>query len=375
MTVSRPGSVGRLAEILEAVRPTHVALFTGGRSYDESGAAAAVEPLLLGYGLDVISHLPPNPTAAVVTDAAQRLQASPPDLIVAVGGGSVVDVAKAARGLMDEPDVVRAIVKGGASRSTRTPPLVAVPTTAGAGSEATHFAVVYVDGVKYSVGNQSFRPDYALLDPQLTYSMSPRLTGETGFDALSQAMESIWSVGSTPASLEFARQALALAWGNLEQAVRAPTPEARASMTRAAHLAGRAIDVSKTTAAHALSYPLTAGHGVAHGHAVALTLGRVLECNADVSEGNCADPRGTAFVRARVGDVLAILDVGDPASARRALTSLLERVGLETTLTTLGIDAAAAGPALLESVDAVRLANNPRVLGRPDLVRIIEAIG
>jgi alcohol dehydrogenase class IV len=333
-----------------------------------------VDPLLSGYSLDVISPLPPNPTATVVADAVERLRASSPDLLVAVGGGSVIDVAKAARGLMDELDVARAIVEERVGRNAAMTPLVAVPTTAGAGSEATHFAVVYVHGVKHSVGHESFRPDYALLDPELTYSMPPRLTAETGFDALSQAIESIWSVGSTPASLELARQALALAWGNLEQAVQAPTPEARASMTLAAHLAGRAIDISKTTAAHALSYPLTAGHGVPHGHAVALMVAGVLECNWEVSDGDCADPRGPAFVRARVGDVLAILDVGDPASARNSVTSLLERVGLETTLTALGIDADAACRAV-ESVDAVRLANNPRTLTRPDLIRIVEAIG
>jgi alcohol dehydrogenase class IV len=285
----------------------------------------------------------------------------------------VLDVAKVARGLVAAPDVRAAVTEGRVPKAIGIP-LVAVPTTAGTGSEATHFAALYVDGVKHSVGHVSFRPDYVLLDPALSSSMPPRLTAETGLDALSQAIESMWSSRSTDQSLAYARAALELAWGNLEGAVRAPTQANRAAMCTAANLAGRAIDISKTTAAHALSYSITVRHGVAHGHAVALSLGALIEFNSEIADHDCMDPRGTAFVRARIGEVLAAMGVSDGTSGRRSFSDLVRRLGLETSLSLVGAGAPAARAEIVDSVDAKRLANNPRALGPESLQALVDGI-
>jgi alcohol dehydrogenase len=373
MTECRSGAVRDLEGILAEVDPEAVALITGGESFRASGAADAVEPMLALRAVERISGARPNPTAEDVLAAVESLRACSPQLVVAVGGGSVLDLAKAARGLATAPDVRHAVLTGEVVESS-SPPLVAIPTTAGTGSEATHFSAVYVDGVKYSVGHPSFRPDYVILDPDLTASMSPRLTAETGLDALAQAMESSWSTRSTDASLEHARAALALAWTNLENAVHAPSPASRAGMCTAAHLAGQAIDISKTTAAHALSYALTIRYGVAHGHAVALTLGALLEHNSGVSDVDCADPRGTEFVRMRIADILEIIGARDGATGRQMLTRLLGSLKLETTLSSLGIGTPEARREIVGSVDAERLANNPRALDSNQLTAIIDAI-
>ena len=373
MTDCRPGSVWDLERILDAERPSTVALFSGGHSFEQSGAAAAIEPMLARFAVKRISGVPPNPTLDVVSDAVQSLRRWHPDLIVAVGGGSVIDVAKAARGLVGEPDT-RAAVTAGSVRGASSPPLVAVPTTAGTGSEVTQFCVVYVDGKKHSVGHPSFRPEHIVLDPDLTSSMSPRLTAVTGLDALSQAMESLWSTESTHESLSYAQRALALAWGSLDEAVRLPSSASRVAMCTAAHLAGRAIDISRTTAAHALSYELTIRHGVAHGHAVALTLGAVLEHNAAVSEEDCLDERGVDFVKARIDEVLEVIGARDGEAGREALTSLLQRLGLETTLSALGVATRAERQVLVDSVDAVRMANNPRIITPTALSGIVDRI-
>ena len=123
-----------------------------------------------------------------------------------------------------------------------------------------------------------------------------------------------------------------------------------------------------------LSYALTIRHGVAHGHAVALTLGALLEHNAAVSEEDCLDPRGADFVKARIDEVLQIVGARDGAAGREALTSLLQRLGVETTLSALGVTTQAERQALVDGVDAVRLANNPRFITPTTLAAIVDGI-
>jgi alcohol dehydrogenase len=375
MTECRAGAVGELATILESVDPRAVVLVTGCESYRRSGAATQIDPMLATRRVERIEGVRPNPTDADVGAAVELLRRADPDLIVAVGGGSVIDLAKSARGLVAAEDVREAILSRAMPPSGKRVPLVAVPTTAGTGSEATHFSALYVEGVKHSIGDESFRPDYVLLDAGLTASMSPRLTAETGLDALAQAIESFWSARSTEASLADARRALELAWSNLDGAVHKPTPERRRAMCAAAHLAGRAIDVSKTTAPHALSYSITVRHGVAHGHAVALTLGALLEFNSHVGDEDCRDPRGAAHVRERVAEILGVLGARDGAGGRQAIEALVRGVGLATTLSGVGVATPADRRAIVESVDAERLANNPRALGPLELLTIVDGIG
>ena len=374
MTECRPGSITELGRILAGLQPASALLVTGGESYRRSGASEVVEPLLAQLTVERVAGVVPNPALDQVEEVIEALRRSSPDVVLAVGGGSVIDVTKAARGLAHVADPTEAVRSGTPPDPPAVPPLVAVPTTAGTGSEATHFAVVYIDGVKNSVGHPSFRPEHVVLDPELTRSLPARTTAETGLDALAQAMESMWSTRSNEESLGHARTALELAWTNIEAAAETGAIEHRTAMCRAAHLSGRAIDVSRTTAAHALSYRLTTRYGVAHGHAVALFLGAVLEHNAGVTERDCTDPRGVDFVQARIGEVLRVLDVEDPAGGRRALTSLLERLGLETGLAAVGVGTPAERRALAEHADPVRQETNPRALDPQRLAELIERL-
>jgi alcohol dehydrogenase class IV len=150
-------------------------------------------------------------------------------------------------------------------------PLIAIPTTSGTGTEATCFAVVYIDKTKYSLKHSSILPDYTIIDPTLTHAMPPLVTAATGMDALAQAIESYWGVKSTHESQAYAREAITLTLAYLKAACQNEV-EARDAMSRAANLAGKAINLTETTACHAVSYPITSYFNVPHGHAVALTL-------------------------------------------------------------------------------------------------------
>ena len=350
-----------------------VLLFSGGVSYESSGAAAAIAPALHGLEVERISSVTPNPTLEEVESAVARHRAFDPDLVITVGGGSVIDLAKAVRLLAAQEAQSRDVVTGLVEAIPARTPLVAIPTTSGTGSEVTHFAVVYVDGVKFSLAHESARPDFAILDPLLTYTLPPSLTAITGLDALSQAMESLWSVKSTSESQSIARRSLSLSRGAIANAVHRPSPQSRAEMFEAAHLSGEAIDISLTTASHALSYVLTTNHGVPHGHAVALTLGAVLEFNAGVTGDDCLDPRGVPHVAGIIDEILSILGASDPASGRRTIEELVASLGLEPTLEGVGAGSQGARLRIVDSVNPQRLANNPRRLSPDRLVELIDS--
>jgi len=369
-----PGSIATVSDLVARLNPESVMVFTGGGSYETSGAAAAIEEALIGRTVLMVRNVPADPTSDDVEHAVGTFRADPPDLVIAVGGGSVIDLAKAVRAIGPVSSDPRPFLIGDRTVESGGPPLLAIPTTAGTGSEATRYAVFTVDGEKRPIGHPALLPDHVILDPELTYSLPPAVTASTGLDALAQAMESMWSTRSTDASYRDAREALELALRHLETAVNRPDPPSRTAMCAAAHLSGKAIDVSATTAPHALSFHLTTEYGVAHGHAVALTLGPVLEYNAAVDEADCADPRGPDHVRAVIEDVLELMGVATPAEARSMLTELIAAVGLDSTLSGVGVAAGARRHDLAKSASPIRLATNPRRFSHEALSQVVSEI-
>jgi alcohol dehydrogenase class IV len=371
MIVHGAGSVGKLGELLDRVGARRVFLVSGRSSFEHSGARAAVEPGLAGREVVRFSEFAPNPTAEDVTRGVELLRAAAADAVVAVGGGSVLDMAKLVNVCAAQDGApIDYLVRPGAF-VRRGLPLIAVPTTAGSGAEATHFATVYVGGEKHSAAHASMLPDHAILDHELTRSASPALTASTGMDALAQGIESYWSTRATDDSRGFARDAVAGAIASLVDAVNDPSDAVRARMMTASHRAGRAINIARTTAPHALSYALTIGFGVPHGHAVAVTLGAVFAYNARVDRDATAGD--DTAVRGRLAELCALLGVADAEGGRRKLDGLLRAIGLEGRLSALGVTRADL-PALVRSVNDERLANNPRRLPADAIGGLLESV-
>ena len=364
------GAAARVAEVIGELRPEQILLVSGPRSYVASGAAGAIEPAFASRAVTRIERADAYPTVEEVAAGRELLESTRPDLIVAVGGGAVIDVAKSIRSrfsIVDDGGEPRLVL---AQDPVAAVPLVAIPTTAGTGAETTQFAVVYVNGIKHSLDHALLRPDIAIVDPALSASVSARSAAASGMDALAQGIESIWSVASTAHSRRIASRAVRLALSCLEAAVVDGSREARAGMTMAAHLSGRAINETRTTAAHAASYPMTVRHGIAHGHAVALTLPAMLEFNAGVGPDDVLDPGGVAEVREKLEVVLGLLGVSDAPAGRRRLLDLMRRIGLETTLGELGVTD--LEPIIAEGFNPARAGNNPRRL-TPDVLRAMLA--
>jgi len=243
----------------------------------------------------IVDTVGPNPELDDLQETAQRSQETYVDVIVAVGGGSVIDTAKAVGTILattrrtGEAFFLRKHLESDGSALNGTGiPVVAVPTTAGTGSEVTPFATVWdsVNRRKYSLTGLQLFPEVALLDPLLSTSLPRDITITSGLDAISHAFEAIWNRNATPMTTLYATQALKLAMPVLERVICDPDNVClRAEMLQASMLAGLAISNTKTALAHSMSYPITMHYGVPHGLACSFTLPAILRLNSEVDDG------------------------------------------------------------------------------------------
>ena len=349
-----------------------VLVVTGGRSFASSGAEEQIVPQLAPRRWNRYVVPTRLPDFAMANDGIETLQGSVPGVILAVGGGAVIDTAKLIalainnRSAEGEEDPTSPLVDA--------VDLVAIPTTSGSGSERTPFAVAYRGSTKLSISHPSMRPVCAIVDPTLTYSMSPELTASSGLDVLAHAMESAWAASATEESLELSFQALEKVWTSIEEAVNCPTPTNRRLMAEASTIAGAAIAIAKTTASHALSYYLTAVHGVPHGVAAAMTLGQVLVLNAGVTPSNASGARSPAEVRAAISRICGLIGVSEADEAPEAIRKKMRAIGVATTLSDLGVTDQAHRAAMAAAVNKERLGNNPRVLSVSQLAHIVAEV-
>ena len=374
ITYMAPGAIETVRSLLDD-RVAHSVFVVADRTaYDKSGARMYLKFALQGRVQAIFDDFAPNPKYADVMRGIKFWYTHPCDIMIAIGGGSAIDMAKLIGICGAHRGQYRELLTGEIPIRDKAAPLIAIPTTAGTGSEATHFAVVYVGGQKYSVAHANVLPDYAIIDPNLTANLPPSITAHTGLDALSQAVESLWSVNATAQSRVFASEALRLVLDNLEAAVYRPTPDVRANMCRAAHLSGKAINISKTTAPHAISYTLTSQFGVPHGLAVALTLGAVLIYNNGVTSSDCWHPKGVAQVQNDIRGINRLIGVESSEEARKHIDDLISTIGCPTRLRQIGVDTAADLETIVQNVNTERLKNNPRALSQFELRRILREI-
>jgi phosphonate metabolism-associated iron-containing alcohol dehydrogenase len=275
----------------------------------------------------VIDNVAANPDFLGLTQSCAQYDAAPtkPEIIVALGGGSVLDAAKVLSAADGDFARVRTYLETGKG-SLASVPIVAVPTTAGTGSEVTCWATVWDTEAKkkYSLSDPAFYPIQAIVDPELTVAAPRALTVSTGLDALSHALESIWNVNANPASSALAVQAARTVMETLPRlASDLGNIELREAMARAATLAGLAFSNTRTALAHSLSYHLTLHHGVPHGIACSFSLPMVMRAVVG------CDPACDDALRAIFGT--------DLAAGVARLERLLEDLGVSTRASDHGV--------------------------------------
>lgn len=231
-------------------------------------------------GLTIFSDVTPNPTITQVEKALVSYQAFKGQAIIGFGGGSPLDVAKALGARVAKPNKSLLKMGGIMKVGRKTPLLIAIPTTAGTGSEATLAAVIVDENTKrkYAINDHALIPHYALLVPELTFGLPPFITATTGMDALTHAVEAYLNHGGTKFTNDKAIHAVKLIFENLVVAYNEPSNyQARAHMQQAAYDAGVAFTRNYVGYVHALSHPLSAFYGLPHGYVNALILPVMLE--------------------------------------------------------------------------------------------------
>lgn len=221
----------------------------------------------------------PNPTTAIVEDALAQYRQDGCDCLIAFGGGSPMDCAKATAARVACPQKALGQMAGLLKVRRRVPTLFAIPTTAGSGSEAT-LASVIVDSVtrhKYVINDFSLIPHYAVLDPRAIRTLPAATVAATGLDALTHAVEAYIGGSTTPKTRAWAEEAITLIFAHLPDAAAHTSPTAEAAMLRASHLAGRAFTRSYVGYVHALSHALSGRYDLPHGQTNAILLPIVLE--------------------------------------------------------------------------------------------------
>ena len=270
------------------------------------------------------SGFTPNPKMEEVMDGVEVFKASGCDTILAVGGGSPIDVAKCIK-----------------KYSESDAPIIAIPTTSGTGSESTHFAVVYENGNKLSVAAPDLLPDIVILEPATLKNVPEYTRKATMLDALCHAIESHWAKKATPESKGYAEKAIELIL-KYKDAYLANEEEGNRGMMEAANLAGQAINISTTTAAHAMCYKITSMYGFQHGHAAAICLPEVWKYIDDNS-----------------------------GITREEFVGIITDLGMEYPVSS---DPEADIEILADSVNLQRLSNNPVMFDRDQLVAMYRNI-
>lgn len=363
------GAIAQAPLVVAERGARRVLLVCGAHSFEASGAVKVLPELERVAEVERFSDFAPNTDAADLARGLAVAARFQPDLVLGVGGGSAMDMAKLLCAFTGEDQLTDAIATNRVAADR--PALLLAPTTSGSGSEATHFAVVYIGDDKFSVADPGLRPQVAILDPALTLSGSAYQRATSGIDAVAQAIESLWAVSANEASRRWARHALGLLLPAIERFVHAPDDRSARAMTIGSHLAGRAIDVSRTTAAHALSYGITKGYGISHGHAVALSLGGFIEFHAAATPELLQDSVDPGVHAAALTEIATALGASDGPDARRRFTALVRGIGLSPSLPEAGITTEPERQALARAANAERLGNNPVRLTTEQLAEIL----
>ena len=331
-----------------------------------------------GLTLRVESGTQPDVPVETTVAAAAAARDFAPDLVIGVGGGSCLDMAKC---------IALLLTHGGAPQDyygeLKVPgpviPLIALPTTAGTGSEVTPVAVLSDSERQLKIGISSphLIPLVAICDPELTVTCPPGLTAIAGADAMTHAIESLTAVrrpltdtltqervfiGKNALSDQFALEAISLLWRGLETAcLHGDDLAARTQVMQGATFAGLAFGVAGTAAAHAIQYPVGAVTHTAHGAGVACLMPWVMHWNRPA-------------IGAELERMATVMGLADPEEVIPAIAGLFGRIGIPPTLAALGLDEDRLDWVAEQSCGIERLIqNNPRPLNRSDMRRLLAA--
>lgn len=340
--------------------------FVSAKSYNRSN----IETKLSIYANDIIvtrfSQFDENPTFEEVMQGVKLFKQAKTQLIIALGGGTAIDLAKLIKYYAyNELDGTEIVPPKPITNNTDIE-LVAIPTTFGTGSESTHFAVLYINANKFSIAASDILPNSYILDSSYALTLPLQTKGCACLDALCQAIESYWSISRTTQSCIYAKDAIRKIIKYYEIYISSPTTESIVAIADAANLAGRAINITKTTAPHALSYTLTSKFNVAHGHAVAL-------CIRNMFEINTKKIKVVKHILDQdiMNELYKILNVKNGQEAKALINYFMQLSNLATKFIDVGLYKSEDIALVVNNVNLERLENHPVPLQEIDLKKLL----
>ena len=315
----------------------------------------------------VFSDFTPNPLYDDVCKGVDLFNITKCDTILAVGGGSSMDVAKCIKLYCKMNKEMLYLEQEYKDTGIK---LIAIPTTAGTGSESTRYAVIYYDGKKQSVTHDSIIPNVAILEPKVLKTLPLYQKKCTMLDALCQGIESWWSVNSTDESKEFSKIAVETIMKWWREYIFENTDESAKYIMEAANYAGRAICITQTTAAHAFSYKITSLYNLPHGHAVAVGLPEIWQYMIDNME-KCIDNRGQEYLTNVFSDISKAMGCETPSQAIKAFRQMMKELDMSNPVATNKEEEL---DILSHSVNPIRIKNNPVKLNEETIKSIYDII-
>jgi alcohol dehydrogenase class IV len=350
-------------ERLRAVVGKRVLVITD-RYMEQSGTAARVASYLTDCEVAYFSDVIPDPTIDVVTAGLERLQEFQPEVMLAVGGGSVIDTAKAVRAFANRIEAFNMHITE----------CFAIPTTSGTGSEVSEYAVISdaEKGIKYPLTNRKMRPPIAILDPSLTISVPPTVTADSGMDVLTHAIEAYVSKGRTDFSDAFAEKAAALTVQYLPLTYKDGNDlEARKKMHNASCMAGLAFNSAGLGLCHGISHALGGKFHIAHGRLNAMLLPHIIRYNAGVED--------TANKYQNIARMLSLRATNTTIGVNQLISlivNLNESMNIPSNLHGAGVDLSHYEDLEDEIVDGAlndtTTGSNPRTASKQDVVHILR---
>lgn len=357
--------VGKLSELASVVNEVagenaRVFLVTGKTSLRERGILPQIVESLGQERITLFDDVTPYPSPELVDVALDTCRASSAEIVVAIGGGSAMDVAKAVAILAMHDGSAADYATGLKSFTERGLPFVAVPTTSGSSSEVTSGAALWDMEAKRVIPVSSPRmfPDVAIVDPNLAMTMPKSLAAATGMDAFTSAFEAYWSLEAEPIADALDLEAIRMFTGSLERSCIQGDLESRSTCALAATISGIAYSNSSPNVCHAVGSPLTIFWGVSHGQSVCISLPMFLEWNAPA-------------IQHKLPALWDALGVRDLEGAKSRLNQVIERCGMETRLRGLGLDEGDI-PTLVENIRWDKTDVTPRPLGREDVTKLLS---
>ena len=363
-------AIGTITEILKQNEIKRVAMFTD-KGIENAGLLALPEEAVKASGADyyILDQIPGEPSYMEVQKMVDEFKENGADMIIACGGGSVIDAAKLASILVtDEYGVKELLDEPG--RAKKCVPILLIPTTAGTGAEVTPNAIVAVPEKELKVGivNPNMIPDYVILDARMIKNLPRKIAAATGVDALAHCIECYTSNKANPFSDLYALEGLDLILNNIEKACDDPEAmEEKNNMQMAAYYGGLAITASGTTAVHALSYPLGGRYHIAHGVSNAILLAPVMRFN----EPACRERLAFAYDRCCHEEKTCTTEEEKSAWIINRLEEIVKHLDIPVSLKEFGVPKEDL-EILVESGMQVQrlLVNNPRSLTAEDARRI-----